>query len=173
MTSGLAWLNDLMLWLGRWFPRLILIKATHQGVQFGRAGAVKTLLPGLYCYWPITSNVEVVSTRLRTSEISAQLIGREVVSIAIQYAIVNPRQAVCKLNDVFSQLDDRSQALLTANYHPSKSNTEIEELVHAALQREFKSIGVSIYMVGVIQRGRVIPLKNIGDWAQHAVAKLE
>ena len=173
MTSGLAWLNDLMLWLGRWFPRLILIKATHEGVQFGRAGAVRTLLPGLYCYWPITSTVEVVSTRLRTLEISAQLIGEEVISIAIGYAITNPSLALCSLNDVFSQLDDRSQALLTANYLPDKTNTEIENLVRAALHGEFEHLGVSVYTVGVIQRGRVIPLKNIGDWAQHAVAKLE
>lgn len=110
MTSGLAWLNDLMLWLGRWFPRLILIKATHIGVKFSRAGAVTSLRPGLYCYWPITSMVEVVSTRMRTTEISAQLIGREAVSIAIGWRIRNPLAAICEFNDVFSQLDDRSQA---------------------------------------------------------------
>lgn len=172
MTSGLAWLNDLMIWLGRWFPRLVLIKATHEGVKFSRGGAVTTMKPGLYIYWPITSEVTLVSTRVRTDEISAQLIGREVVSIATMYCIADPKVALLAFNCVFSQMDDRAQARLTANYSPDKSNSQIEESVLADLQSEFGPNGIEVKLVSVIQRGRAIPLKNIGDWASHSKREL-
>lgn len=173
MTSGLAWLNDLMVWLGRWFPRLILIKKTHVGVKFGRAGAVTSLPPGLYWYWPITSTVELIATTIRTDEISAQLIGREVVSTATAYRIRCPKSAMLVFNDVFSQMDDRTQALLTKNYASDKSNGEIAALVLEDMRAEFEPHGVDILSVSVVQRGRAFPLKNIGDWARHSQPRLE
>ena len=83
------WLNQLMEWFGKWIPRLVLIDATHVGVKFGLRGSVSTMLPGLYCYWPITTNVRQVSTRCRTIELATQLHGGEVVSLVIAFRIAD------------------------------------------------------------------------------------
>ena len=47
-----------MLWVARWVPRLVRIRATHVGVLFGRSGRVTELQPGLWWYWPIVSERE-------------------------------------------------------------------------------------------------------------------
>jgi hypothetical protein len=172
MSSGLAWLNDLMLWLGKWFPRLVLVKATHVGVKYSRAGRVVALAPGLYCYWPITSDVTLVSTRRRTTEIAGQLLDEEIVSITIAYTITEPVRTVTWCDDVFSLLDDRAQAHLSEAYEAAATNEEISDVVLGALRSEFEEHGVGIHTVNVIQRGWVFPLKNLNDWAQHAKAEL-
>jgi hypothetical protein len=48
MASGFAWLNELMVWLGRWVPRLLLIKRGHCGVKFGPGGSLEQLDAGLH-----------------------------------------------------------------------------------------------------------------------------
>jgi len=172
MTSGLAWLNELMVWLGRWFPRLVLIKATHLGVRFGRHGDIRTLGPGLFCYWPITTEVELVSIRERTTEIAGLLCGREIVALALQYTIRDPAEALRSLNDVFAMLDDRAQAAIAAAYQPTVPNAGLEAVVVAQLAKEFASKGIDIHAVTVLQRGRVIPVKNLNDWATHSKSEL-
>ncbi len=170
--SGLAWLNELMVWLGKWFPRLVLINATHEGVKFTRHGGVGAFPPGLYCYWPITTDFKVVSTRRRTTEIAAQLIGQEVVSVAIAFTIQNPKDALMAYDDVFAQLDDRTQAHLSALHAINSNNAQLGGAVRAAVAEEFEENGVLIHSVDVIQRGRVIPVKTLTDWAQHSKAEL-
>jgi hypothetical protein len=172
MTTGLAWLNELMVWLGKWFPRLVLIKATQQGVVFGRRGDVRALNPSLHCYWPITTEVVLVSTIPRTTEIAAQLQGSEVVSLCVQYSIVDPRTALTSLNDLFATLDDRAQALLAQAYVATDTSVDIAARVHQGLTGEFGPCGIVVHDVSVIQRGWALPLKNMNDWAQHAKADL-
>jgi hypothetical protein len=171
-VNGFEWLNQLMQWLGRWVPRIVLVKRTHIGVRFTHGGRVTALAPGLYCYWPITTELVLVSTLLRTSEIAAQLCGREVVSVAVSFTVADPLMALQVFNDIFAQLDDRTQIALAAAYEPAKSNTDICSDVRSALEPQFAPHGVAVHSVGVIQRGRVIPLKNLNDWAQHAKAEL-
>lgn len=170
--SGLAWLNDLMVWLGRWFPRLVLVKIGHAGVWFGPAGRCRRLYPGLHWYWPMTSDLTVVSVRERSTEIACQLHGREAISIAVFFEITDPQTMLVSQNDIFSMLDDRAQGFLAAAYAPETSNHALSASVLRNLQSEFAQHGVNVRSVSVLQRGRVIPLKNLNDWAQHAKAEL-
>lgn len=170
--TGLTWLNDLMLWFGRWFPRLVLVQAGNVGVWYGLAGRIKTVQPGLCIYWPITSNLVVVSTRERTSEIASQLHGGEVVALILTYTITDAERILLHFNDIFSQLDDRLQDHLARAYSPEASNETICEQVKEAMWQDFGPFGVAIHRVNVAQRGRVIALKNLNDWAQHAAATL-
>jgi hypothetical protein len=171
-VNGLEWLNQLMQWLGMWFPRIVLVKRTHEGVKFTTRGRVGVYPPGLYCYWPITTEFKTVSTRQRTTEVAAQLCGREVVSVCVAYTIMNPMSALMAYDDVFSQLDDRTQAHLTRAYSADGANVAISEAIRRGLDEEFGENGVSVHSVDVIQRGWVIPLKNLNDWAQHSKAEL-
>lgn len=170
--SGLAWLNELMTWLGRWFPRIVLVKAAHAAVWFGPGGKFRRCEPGLHWYWPITSEFTIVSMRSRTTEIASQLHGSEAVSIAVQYAIADPVTLLLRQNDVFSMLDDRAQACLALSYRADSPSEKIAAAVLADLRGEFAPHGVRIEAVSVLQRGWVLPLKNLNDWAQHAAANL-
>jgi regulator of protease activity HflC (stomatin/prohibitin superfamily) len=166
-VSGLAWFNDLMVWLGRWFPRLVLIRAKHTGVKFGLRGVVTELEPGLHMYWPITTEVKVVSRTVRTLEIASMLCGYEVISLVVQYRIDEPKQLMMKFYDIFSYVDDMTQSCLSASYLPELENSQIEKTVASGLSGLLEPI-VSIHGVWVISRGKVIALKNLTDWAVHA-----
>lgn len=170
--GNLAWLNELMLWLGKWVPRLMLIQAGNIGVWFGRNGRVRELAPGLYCYWPITTNVTVVSTRVRTTEIAAQLLGTEAIAVVTAFRVACPKVMMLAFNDVFSQLDDRIQAHLGRAYRQETTNEAICSQVVDGLRGEFESRGVEILSVDVMQRGWCLPLKNINDWANHSKSEL-
>jgi regulator of protease activity HflC (stomatin/prohibitin superfamily) len=172
VSSGFAWLNELMVWVGRLFPRLVLVKAGNRGVWFGPGGRTRYCEPGLHVYWPITSELTLVSVRQRTTEIASQLHGREIVSIAVVYTIRDPRHMLLCQNDVFAMVDDRAQAYLAQAYGADRLSTDIAVDVLLNMQSEFDQYGVHIQKVNVLQRGRVIPLKNLNDWAQHAKAEL-
>jgi hypothetical protein len=164
--SGFAWLNEVMSWLGRWVPRLLLVKRGYTGVKFGPRGSVSTLDAGLHLYWPITHDVTLVSIMPRTFEICAQTHGNEAVGVAVGYRVTDPARSITSVNDLKSNLDDRTQASLAK--HVSKQ--DVADAMLADLKREYEPLGVDIQWVAIIQRGSVITLKNINDWATHEPA---
>lgn len=171
--NGLAWLNDLMVWLSRWVPRLTLIKAGNVGVLFGPRGSATTREPGLRFWWPITHDLQLVSTRVRTAEIAAQLHGSEAISLVVMFQFEDARRMLLHLDDVFSVLDDRTQAYLAKFYREGIRNDDLCDCVYSALRDEFQSAGVGVCSVDVAQRGFTIPIKMLSDYAQHSVATLQ
>lgn len=165
VATGFAWLNEVMLWLGRWVPRLLLIKLGYRGVKFGPGGSIGELDPGLHVYWPITHDVTVVSVMPRTFEICAQTHGHEAIAVAVGYQVTSPALSLTQVNDLRSNLDDRTQAALAAHVHPDKQTLVDAMLVD--LREQFAPAGVEIQWCSVIQRGPVFTLKNIQDWAKH------
>lgn len=172
MANGLAWLNDLMTWLAKWVPRLALVKAGNHGVMYGPNGAIVGKAPGMCLYWPITHQLEIVSTRARSAEIAAQLHGSEAISLVVLFIIKDPVSALLNCNDVFSQLDDRTQAHLSRSYRPDASNQDLGLMVRDGLRDEFTLMGIDIMRVDVAQRGWILPIKMLSDYAQHSAATL-
>jgi hypothetical protein len=174
--SGLEWLNELMTWLARWVPRVTLVRAGHVGVLFGPGGRATSKSAGLVCYWPITHELQAVSTRLRTTELSAQLHGGQAISLVVLFQIANPLQALLTLNDVFSTIDDRAQAHLARavdpQHDPYRPNADICAAVREALAGELGDKGVDIVSVDIAQRGPIVPIKMLSDYAQHSAAEL-
>lgn len=170
--NGLAWLNDLMVWLARWVPRLTMIKRGYLGVMFGRGGAVRPVYPGLCFYWPITNELTVVSTRLRTTEVAAQLHGSEAISLVVRFAINDPVKMLVVTHDVFSMLDDRTQAHLTNAYRTFKDHDAICGFVEEQLRADMVAFGVEVESVGIAQRGGVLAVKLLQDYAQHSQPQL-
>jgi regulator of protease activity HflC (stomatin/prohibitin superfamily) len=165
--NGLAWLNDLMVWLARWVPRLTLIKATHEGVLFGPGGSVKRRAPGLCLYWPITHDLQLVGTRARTAELAAQLHAGEAVSVVVGWRVIDAVRCLSSLNDPAAFLDDRTQAALGHAYTAGKRSADVCAAMLEQLSREFDAYGMRIESVDVAQRSWVIPVKTLKDYAQH------
>ena len=115
MSSAFAWLNDLMRWIARWVPRIVLIPATHRGVLFGRAGRVLELEPGLCWYWPIVSELHKICTVERTMLNSAQLIGDgRLVAVVVNWRVRHAAQAVTTWRNLESRIDNESRAAVFA-----------------------------------------------------------
>jgi hypothetical protein len=166
MANAFSWLNDLMVWLGRWVPRIILIRASHKGVRFGIGGAVVLLEPGVHWYWPIAQEVQLVSVALRTLETSAQVIDGQITSIVVTYRIVDVVKVARDLYDFSTQIDMRAKAHMAEAAKPDESPIE-------RLRFEFDPLGIHIEGWAVTQRSWCLPLKNLQDWGMHEARTLQ
>lgn len=173
--NAFTWLNDFMVWLAKWFPRLTLIKAGHAGVLFSRRGRLCQKQAGLHVWWPIAQDLTVVSTRVRSTEIAGQFHGSEVISLVVRYRIAEPVVMLLRQNDVFSMLDDRTQAHLGRAFGQGVRDSVaicICACVATGLADDFRDDGLEIVSVDVAQRGAVLPVKLLQDWAQHSKSEL-
>lgn len=165
--SGWEWLNNFMTWLGRWVPRIVLVRQTHRGVMFGRNGTVWQIEPGLVVYWPITHELQLVEVNMRTMEIAPQLHGAEGIQVVVRYRVTRPLEALIGISDIPAYLDDRTQAALRRVYGSETSCADIGAAISARLGTELREFGVDIVGVDVSQRGHVIAIKMLNDWATH------
>ena len=74
MESAFAWLNQLIETFYRFFPHILIVRATHGGVKWVRGKNIKPLSPGLHIYWPLTTEVEVLVTARQTLAIPDQVL---------------------------------------------------------------------------------------------------
>lgn len=160
MVNGLAWLNDLMVWLGRWVPRILLVRASHEGVRFGMGGAVVRLKPGVHVYWPIVQEVQLVSMALRSIETSGQVIDSKMTSLVILYRISDAVRVTRDLFDARAQIDMRVKA------HAAALAADPNQVLQA-IRQEFEPLGITIDSIAVTQRSWCLPIKNMNEWGQH------
>ena len=74
MNSAFQWLSDLIRWLGKLVPRIIIVLTTHAGVKWVRGKYPKLLEPGLHFYWPIVTEVTVYPQVRQTANLPCQLL---------------------------------------------------------------------------------------------------
>jgi len=163
MTSGFQWLNELMRWMGRWVPRIVLIRSTHRGVLFGPGDQVRELPPGVHVFWPIWSELEKVAMTRRTSQMCGQLIGQEVVGWIVSWRVLDPVQMLTSVRDINPTLDDAAQTL-GALYVD-----DLGQLL-GVLRGRMSPFGVEVVDVGIANRGPTHTLELFKDWAHHEEA---
>ena len=107
--NAFAWLNNLMEWFARWVPRLALVRATHVGVLFGRGGRVTELPPGLWWYWPITSELQQVATTERTIITCAQLVDDRLIAFVLVWRVLEPAVVLRRYRKVDGRLENEAR----------------------------------------------------------------
>ncbi len=116
MEGAFTWLNQMIEALGRFIPRIIIVRATHGGVRWRRGNIVKPLAPGLHWYWPITTEIEVIVTARQTLAIPDQVLttrdGKKVtVKTLVVYRIPDVVRAIGQQNwDIDCTITDLTQA---------------------------------------------------------------
>src|SRR2546425_3741648 len=55
MESAFTWLSQLVEWLGKFFPRLVVLDKTEGAIKYVRGWKPKYCGPGLHWYWPIVT----------------------------------------------------------------------------------------------------------------------
>lgn len=175
--NALAWLNDLVQWLGRWVPRLILIEPTHRGVLFGPSGSAKEKGPGLVLYWPITHAMTLVAVTTQSVQINAQalplktddsaLIPRVLLcAAAVQFRVDDPVAFATKALHAHALVDNRTQAAIAR--HRDEHGEDRQHWIDAArldLVEELAPFGFVIERLDITQSGTGMALKNISDWS--------
>lgn len=89
MEAALGWIGDFFRFFFALLPRLVIVKATHEGVKFVRGKRVVRIGPGLHWYWPLVTEVIVVAIKRQTVNLPTQrLIDRDGKTIVVSGIVV-------------------------------------------------------------------------------------
>jgi len=72
MGSALSWIGEIFQWSGRWIPRLIIVRKTHEGVRFVYGKRVRVMAAGLHVYWPLVTEIEIYPVVRQTLSLPEQ-----------------------------------------------------------------------------------------------------
>lgn len=72
MESLFSWLSNLINFFGSFIPRLRICRKNFSGVKYVRGKEVKIIKPGLFVYWPLTTEYELVPTATQILNLSMQ-----------------------------------------------------------------------------------------------------
>ena len=175
MSGGFAWLNELMVWLGRWVPRLILIQPTHRGVRFGPRGAACEVGPGIVLYWPITHVIVEVPVTTQSIQLCAQIVPAPSVegellprvtlcAAAMQFRVRDAVTAATSALNLHALLDNRTSAAITRHVGLAATVPAWMEAVRVDVAREVSAYGVELERLDFTQMGLGVALKNMSDW---------
>ena len=155
--SAFAWLNDLMQWVARWVPRVRLIRETHRGILFQRAGRTLQIEPGLCWHWPLVSELEQVSMLERSSLTSAQLVGCRLVALVIVYRVTDALACALRYRQINSRIENEAKIAAT------RTDANAERIKEHLVQT-FGDV-VEVIDVCASSDGEGFALKQFGDWA--------
>jgi len=106
-----AWLNDLMIFIAGWFPRLRIVLASERGIRYRHGRDVSILEPGLRVYWPMVTQVQVVNVMRQTLNLSTQTITTAdgeaiIVSGIVVYTIADVDRYLVQNENAASGMDE-------------------------------------------------------------------
>lgn len=128
MSIGLNWINDVAVWLGDLIPRWELLQVNEGGVKFLPGGKVKVLKPGIYWWWPATTNVLTTDIRRQTLTFGQRLTTKDDLSVQCNTVIV-------------FEIDDVIKALVhTVDYEDTCGEVAQKLTMRPVMSREFRQI---------------------------------
>jgi regulator of protease activity HflC (stomatin/prohibitin superfamily) len=74
VEGAFGWISQIIDWLGRWIPRILIVDTTHAAVKFVWGKNAIPLGPGWYLWWPISTLVTVYPTARQACDLKAQTI---------------------------------------------------------------------------------------------------
>lgn len=178
METAFAWLGEIMHWIGKWFPRLVIVRSTHAGVRFRHGARPSPLLPGLRMYWPLVTEIEIIPTARQTHNLPTQALltsdGRKVVVSGVVVYRINDIVATIARNwDVSDTLNDISMVAITkiVTTHPLEYllqhlTDEVQEKLTHETRRRLRRYGVAVYWTALTDFSECMVIKNISSGSQ-------
>ena len=164
--SAFTWLNNLMEWFGRWFPRLTLIRSTHRGVLFLPGGRVKELCPGLWWYWPITSELQKISMQDRATLTSAQVVGHcRLVAVSVVWRVKDAKAVATRYRQFEARVTNEARVQV------NRQGVDMQAVAQS--MADVFAEEIDILDVGPASDGFGIGLKNFDDSAVRDWASVE
>ncbi len=178
METAFAWLGEIMNWIGKWFPRLVIVRSTHAGVRFRHGSKASALNPGLRVYWPLVTEIEVIPTARQTHNLPTQALltsdGKKVVvSGVVVYAINDVVATIARNWDVSDTLNDISMVAITKivtthtlEYLLQHLTDEVQDKLTHETRRRLRRYGVSVYWTALTDFSECVVIKNITSGGQ-------
>lgn len=88
MSIGLDWINDVAAWFGELIPAWDLMQVNEGGVKFLPGGKTEVLEPGIYWWWPATTNVTTIPIARQTLTFGQRLTTKDEVAVQCNTVIV-------------------------------------------------------------------------------------
>jgi len=149
------WINDLLAWVARFVPQLLVVRRTHAGVAFVRGKYPKALRPGIHIFWPIWTSITIYPTVLQSADLAEQtLITKDGKTVAVNGVVLY------EVTDIL--------ALLTTIFEPDRllkdyclaavkrvvcertleellaDNTKLDRMLTGRMRRRFAKYGINI-----------------------------
>lgn len=176
--EAFAWLGQLIEALGRFIPRLIIIRATHMGVRWRLGKNVSEMGPGMHVYWPLITECEVIVTARQTLNLPTQVLmtadrQQIVVGTVVVYRVKDVVEAIGERNwDVECTVSDITQAAIVEVITRSNLNDlltdvsgGIEKSLTKATRRRLRQYGVYVHRCAVTDFSTCKTYKIIGTEA--------
>lgn len=74
MESALAWIGQIMEWIGRFFPRWVILDTTEGAVKFVHGSKAIALGSGIHWYWPLVTTLQQYPTARQADNLRTQTI---------------------------------------------------------------------------------------------------
>lgn len=72
MESLFSWVANLINFFGQFIPRLRICKRNFRGIKYVRGNTLVLIKPGLFIYWPLTTEYELVPIATQILNLSMQ-----------------------------------------------------------------------------------------------------
>lgn len=72
MESALAWIGQIAEWIGKFFPRWIVMPVNMGGVKYVGGSRVVAMGPGIHWYWPARTVIDTYPTARQTDNLPSQ-----------------------------------------------------------------------------------------------------
>ena len=181
MNEAFSWLSQLIETFYRFFPHIVIIRATHSGVKWIRGSKIKAMPPGLHWYWPLTTELEVLVTARQTLAIPDQILttkdGKKVtVKTLVVYKIRDIIQAIGKTNwDVDSTVNDLTQSAVVrvvathtlAEILQGMTDETIINTMTKEVRKELRQYGVFIVRAKLVNFAEAKVFKLLTSQAEH------
>jgi len=173
MDTAFAWIGQIMEWLGKLIPRLLIVRRTHAGVKFVGGSRVVELKPGLHFYWPITTEVEVLPVARQTHNLVTQVLMTKdsksvVIGAVVIYEINSVVDALSNNWDISDTISDVTQMAVVAivnNWTFDELRAELAGKVENELsietRKQLKPFGIKVLRCGVSDFSQCRVLKLI------------
>lgn len=173
--TALQWLNDLVQWLGRLFPRLTLVPPTHSGVLFGPMGGASDKGKGVVLWWPLLQKLVKIPTTTQSVHVCARAMPGQndnklipricVCGLAVQYRVVDPAKAAVKVLNLHALVDNRCQA--APGHHWTKIDAAVGAIASVKEDVEdcLEEFGVQVDRLDITHLGEAVGVLQLGDFS--------
>jgi len=115
MESAFAWLGQIFDALLQFFPRRVIVRATHGGVKWKWRGEPVELKPGVRWYWPLLSEVEM------------HVVARQTINTRTQALVTKDDRQVAAGGVVVYSINDVVRAIGKLNWMPDDTVRDISQ----------------------------------------------
>gem|GEM_PF-6723446 len=167
-ADRMQWVSDIIHSLSKVFPKLGHCMVTENHIKFVR-GRAKLVVPGMYWYWPLTTQINKVSINLCTLAMQSQCVIHEgktySVNVSINYKVSNPLRLYVDNQKFLKTFTEQSQGAISGFFRgtcPDSTELDLQPL-HEAIDRVNDSIDV--VSIQLVESSKVIPVKLFKEWS--------